>query len=190
MVKTQRILVTGATGYVGGRLVPRLLDAGHIVRVLVRNPSQLQGRIWIKNVEIVQGDVLNPTSLAKAMDGMEVAYYLIHSMSRKKDFQQRDQALAHAFGQAAKKAGMKRLVYLGGLGNPGQHLSLHLQSRHVIGRILANYGVPLVEFRAAIVVGSGSAAFEMLRYTVEGLPILFCPTWVNTYIQPISIHDV
>ncbi len=186
----EEILVTGATGYVGGRLVPRLLEAGHHVRVLVRNPSRLQGRAWLNQVEVVHGDVLDPETLPRALEGMQTAYYLIHSMSGNKDFPQRDLVAATNFGRSARAAGLKRIVYLGGLGNPGYQLSEHLQSRHQVGKVLSESGIPVVEFRAAIIVGSGSASFEMMRYTVEGMPLLLCPTWVRTRIQPISVRDV
>ncbi len=184
------LLVTGATGYIGGRLVPRLLEAGYRVRVLVRNPSQLQGRPWLPHVEVVQGDVLVPETLPAALQGVHIAFYLIHSMSGSKDFPQRDLRAATSFGQVARQAGLKRIVYLGGLGNPAHQLSEHLLSRHQVGQVLAGSGIPVVEFRAAVVVGSGSASFEMMRYSVEGVPFLVCPTWVNTRIQPISVRDV
>lgn len=187
----QNILVTGATGYVGGRLVPRLLAEGVAVRVLARNPSQLQGRSWLDRVEVVQGDALNPERLSAAMRGMDAAYYLIHGMSGGADFHNRDLSVARNFGQAAMDAGLRRIIYLGGLGGGQERdLSVHLQSRHEVGKVLAELGVPVVEFRAAVVVGSGSAAFEMMRYPVEGMPILFCPSWVTTRIQPISVRDV
>ena len=187
----QNILVTGATGYVGGRLVPRLLAEGVTVRVLVRHPSQLQGRLWLEHVEVVQGDALNPERLSAAMRGMDAAYYLIHGMSGGADFQQRDLSVARNFGQAARVAGLQRIVYLGALGGDYEHdLSEHLRSRHEVGKVLAGSGVPVVEFRAAVIVGSRSASFEMMRYPVEGLPILFCPPWVVTHIQPISVRDV
>lgn len=184
------ILVTGATGYVGGRLVPRLLAAGYHVRVLVRYPTQLQGRSWAQRVEIVKGDVFDRDSLYSAMVGIDAGYYLIHSMSKSEDFQSRDLAAARAFGLAGKAAGVKQFIYLGGLGSSDETLSPHLRSRQEVGRILAEYGIPEIEFRSAVIVGSGSAAFEMMRYTVEGMPILFCPSWVNTRIQPISVRDV
>ncbi|MEZ0397087.1 MAG: SDR family oxidoreductase [Anaerolineales bacterium] len=184
------ILVTGATGYIGGRLTPRLLERGYSVRVLVRNPAQLQGRAWLPRVTIVQGDALNPAVLAEAMQGVEAAYYLIHSMSRGNNFQQRDLEAARAFGLAAQQAGVKRIIYLGGLGDPEHSLSPHLRSRQEVGKALAACGVPVIEFRSAVIIGSGSAAFEMMRYTVEGMPILFCPPWVETHLQPISVRDV
>jgi uncharacterized protein YbjT (DUF2867 family) len=187
----QKILVTGATGYVGGRLVPRLLEEGVSVRVFARQPSQLQGRSWLERVEVVQGDAINPERLSAVMQGMDAAYYLIHGMSSGTDFYQRDLMVARNFGQAARIAGLQRIIYLGGLG--GGHegdLSEHLRSRHEVGVVLAESGVPVIEFRAAVVVGSGSAAFEMMRYPVEGMPILFCPSWVSTRIQPISVRDV
>lgn len=184
------VLVTGASGYVGGRLVPRLLDAGYTVRVLARNPAQLQGRSWLDQVELFRGDALQPETLAPAMQGVQAAYYLIHSMSSTKDFQERDLLAARNFGAAGRNAGVGRCIYLGGLGDPRRELSPHLRSRHQVGRTLAEYGTPVVEFQSAIIVGSGSAAFEMMRYTVEGMPLLFCPPWVNTRIQPISVRDV
>ena len=187
----KNILVAGATGYVGGRLVPRLLGDGYRVRVLARNPSQLQGRAWHNRVEVMRGDVLNPETLASAMKGIQAAYYLIHSMSSDKDFHPRDLTAARNFGYAAQVAGLKRIVYLGALGGDYEHdLSEHLRSRHEVGKVLAGSGVPVIEFRAAVIVGSGSASFEMMRYPVEGMPILFCPPWVVTHIQPISVRDV
>jgi uncharacterized protein YbjT (DUF2867 family) len=185
------ILVAGATGYVGGRLVPRLLAKGLAVRVLARHPSQLQGRHWLDRVEVIRGDALNPEKLVAALSGMEAAFYLIHGMSAGADFHQRDLSAARNFGQAARESGLQRIIYLGGLGG-GQEseLSVHLRSRHEVGKVLAESGVPVVEFRAAMVVGSGSAAFEMMRNTVEGMPVLFCPSWVATRIQPISVRDV
>jgi uncharacterized protein YbjT (DUF2867 family) len=186
----KRILVTGGTGYIGGRLVPRLLQAGYSVRLLVRNPSQLQGRSWLSQVEIIQGDALYDADLETAMQGMEAAYYLIHSMSSLEDFQSRDRLAARKFGLVAHSMGLQRIVYLGGLGNPDHDLSPHLRSRHEVGALLAASGVPLIEFRSAVIIGSGSAAFEMMRYTVEGLPASLCPLWVDTRLQPISVRDV
>jgi uncharacterized protein YbjT (DUF2867 family) len=191
MTISKRILVTGASGYIGGRLVPRLLAEGYSVRVLARHPAHLEGRVWLDRVDVVQGDALNPENLFAAMEGMDAAYYLIHSMSGKNDFRQRDLAAARNFGMAAKTVGLQRIIYLGGLGGDHEsNLSVHLQSRHEVGRVLAEFEVPVVEFRAAVVVGSGSAAFEMMRYPVEGMPVLFCPAWVTTRIQPISVRDV
>jgi uncharacterized protein YbjT (DUF2867 family) len=184
------ILVTGATGYVGGRLVPRLLEAGYRVRVLARHPAQLQGRAWLPRIEVVQGDAINPETLPDAMRNVQAAYYLIHSMSGQDDFRERDLQAARHFGLAGKQAGVKRFVYLGGLGDPQHSLSPHLRSRQEVGRILSESGVPVIEFQAAVIVGSGSAAFEMMRYTVEGMPVMLCPPWVNTRIQPISVRDV
>ena len=186
----KRILVTGGTGYIGGRLVSRLLQAGYQVRLLVRNPTRLQGRPWLTQVEVIEGDAMNGTDLATAMQGMEAAYYLIHSMSSREDFESRDRLNARNFGEAACAAGIKRIIYLGGLGNPDHDLSPHLRSRHEVGELLAASGVPLIEFRSAVIIGSGSAAFEMLRYTVEGLPASLCPLWVDTRLQPISVRDV
>jgi len=184
------VLVTGATGYVGGRLVPRLLESGYPVRVLVRDSGRLQGRPWRDQVEIVQGDVLDPASLAPAMNGVEMAYYLVHSMSGHQDFHERDLVAARNFGAAALAAGVRRIVYLGGLGDPDADLSQHLRSRHETGRALGESGVPVTEFRSAIVVGSGSVSFEMIRNLTERLPAMICPRWVYTRVQPIAIRNV
>lgn len=184
------ILVTGATGYVGGRLIPRLLEAGYRVRILARDPERLQGRSWLAQVEIVKGDVLKPETLDAAMKGVSAAYYLVHSMSDLADFRNRDVTAAKNFGSAAKQAGVERILYLGGLGNPDTDLSKHLRSRQETGEALRQAGVPVTEFRAAIIVGSGSVSFEIIRTMTERVPLMICPRWVYTRIQPIAILDV
>jgi len=186
----KRVLVTGATGYIGGRLVPRLLDLGYQVRVLVRDPVRLQGRDWVEMVEVVQGDVLKPETLGAVMDKVSAAYYLIHSMGGNGDFHERDLIAARNFGQSAKTAGIEQIIYLGGLGDPESNLSVHLASRQATGQALAQAGVPVTEFRAAIIVGSGSVSFEMIRYLTERIPVMICPKWVYTRVQPIAIRDV
>jgi uncharacterized protein YbjT (DUF2867 family) len=183
-------LVTGATGYVGGRLVPRLLEAGRRVRVLARDPARLAGRPWAGEVEVVRGDVLDPSTLPGALQGVEVAYYLVHSMGEHAAFAERDRDAARAFGLAARDAGVKRIVYLGGLGAAGTGLSDHLRSRQETGDALRSGGVPVTEFRAAVIVGSGSISFEMIRWLVERLPVMICPRWVFQRIQPVAITDV
>jgi uncharacterized protein YbjT (DUF2867 family) len=184
------VLVTGVTGYIGGRLVTRLIQAGYPVRVLVRDKTRLQGRSWLSQVEVVEGDVFNPDSLLKALAGVSVAYYLIHSMSGSVDFDQRDLQAARNFGKAAQANSVERIIYLGGLGNPDSDLSKHLRSRQQTGQALAESKVPVTEFRAAIVVGSGSISFEMIRYLTERVPVMICPRWVFTRVQPIAIDDV
>jgi uncharacterized protein YbjT (DUF2867 family) len=185
------VLVTGATGYVGGRLVPRLLEAGYRVRVLVRGePQRLQSRWWYARVDIATGDVLQTEGLIAAMHDVEIAYYLIHSMRDNAEFSQRDIQAAKNFANAAKTAGVKRIIYLGGLGDPQAKLSEHLQSRQETGTTLRQAGVPVTEFRAGMIVGSGSLSFEMLRQLTERLPVMVCPRWVFTRTHPIAIGDV
>ena len=184
------VLVTGVTGYIGGRLVPRLLETGIRVRCLARDASRLQGRPWRGDVELVVGDVLRPESLADAMRGVAVAYYLVHSLGAGCDFPERDVTAARNFGAAAKSAGVERIIYLGGLGDPGTALSVHLRSRHETGDALRESGVPVTEFRAGVIVGSGSLSFEMIRYLTERVPVMICPRWVYTRIQPIAIRTV
>jgi len=184
-----RVLVTGATGYVGGRLVPRLLDRGHDVRCVVRDPSRLVGRPW-SGAEIVEGDLEEPADARRALEGVDVAYYLVHSMNSGHAFRDRDRVMAEAFGTAARQAGVSRIIYLGGPGEASQLRSRHLVSRQEVGRALAASGVPVVEFRAAVIVGSGSASFEMIRYLTERLPVMVTPYWVDTRCQPIGIRAV
>ena len=184
------ILVTGATGYVGGRLVPRLLAAGYRVRCLVRDPARLQGRPWLSEIEVVQGDMLQPDTLGAAMRDVGVIYYMVHSLSGGSNFSQQDVDAAHNCSQAASAAGVGRIIYLGGLGNPDTDLSPHLRSRHETGDALREGKVPVTEFRAAVIVGSGSLSFEMIRYLTERVPVMICPKWVFTKIQPIAIRNV
>ena len=185
------ILVTGVTGYVGGRLVPRLLEAGYDVRVLIRgNAQRLEGRPWKDEVEIIIGDVLDPASLPAAMNGVDAAYYLIHSMGNQEDFSERDIRAATNFAAAADDAGVKNIIYLGGLGDPDSNLSEHLRSRQHTGDALRQFNVPITEFRAGMVVGSGSLSFEMMRDLTERLPVMIAPRWVYTETQPIAIRDV
>ncbi|MGW3355213.1 SDR family oxidoreductase [Streptomyces bungoensis] len=186
-------LVTGASGYIGGRLVPDLLDAGYRVRCLVRTPRKLRDHPWAGQVEIVQGDITDREAVARAMEGVDVAYYLVHALGTGEDFEQTDRTAAQVFGEQARRAGVGRLVYLGGLtpaGVPESELSPHLRSRAEVGRILLDSGVPTAVLRAAVIIGSGSASFEMLRYLTERLPVMVTPRWVHTRIQPIAVRDV
>lgn len=187
-----RCLVTGVTGYVGGRLVPELLKKGYRVRVLSRDTDRLQGRPWIDDVEVVEADVLQPETLSAALQAIDVAYYLIHSMSGKgsSEFHNRDIQAARNFGEAANQQKVDRIIYLGGLGDPDDQLSEHLASRQKTGSVLRESGVQVTEFRAAIVVGSGSKSFEMIRYLTERVPIMICPSWVYSKVQPIAIRNV
>jgi len=184
------ILVTGGTGYIGGRLVPRLLAAGHALRVMARDTNRLQGRSWYDEVQVVRGDVLDPQSLHPALEGIDTAYYLVHSMLAGADFHARDQQAASNFARAAAEAGVQRIIYVGGLGDPAADLSLHLRSRQQTGEALRSSGVPVIEFRAGIVVGAGSISFEMIRYLAERVPIMISPRWVFTRTQPIAIRNV
>jgi uncharacterized protein YbjT (DUF2867 family) len=183
--------VTGATGYVGGRLVPRLLDEGYRVRCLARSPGKLDGRPWRDRIEVVRGDVLDPESLAPFLDGLHAVYYLVHAMAEgEHGFEERDRRAARGMARAAARAGVGRIVYLGGLGETGERLSRHLASRLETGRALREGPVPVTELRAAVIVGSGSMSFEMIRALVERLPVMITPKWVNTRSQPIAITDV
>jgi uncharacterized protein YbjT (DUF2867 family) len=184
-----RVLVTGATGYIGGRLVPRLLAKGHQLRCVARNPDRLEGQHW-PGVEIVRGDLENPDDTTRALRDIDVAYYLVHSMAAGQAFRERDRAIALAFGEAAERAGVRRIIYLGGLGDPRHVISKHLVSRQEVGRCLAAGGVPVIEFRAAVIVGSGSASFEIIRHLVERIPVMIAPNWVNTGCQPIGVRSV
>lgn len=182
-----KVLVTGATGYIGGRLIPKLLTQGAEVRVLVRDARRVSGRAWSDRVEIVTGDVEDPESLPRACAGMDAAYYLVHLMGSGADFDERDRRAAHHFVEAG--AHLKRVVYLGGLVPEGPAISRHLASRAEVGRILRE-GLPTVEFRAGPVIGSGSASFEMVRYLTERLPAMVAPRWIVNPVQPISVRDV
>jgi uncharacterized protein YbjT (DUF2867 family) len=188
-MQKMRVLVTGATGYIGGRLVPRLYEQGHAVRCLARSAQRLQGR-FPAAVEIVDGSIDDSAALNTALADCDVAYYLVHSMSSTTQFAAADRDAARAFGAAAKSAGLGLIIYLGGLGDAREGLSSHLQSRHEVGKELRASGVPVIEFRAAQIIGSGSISFEMIRYLTERLPIMIAPRWVRTKCQPIGVRDV
>ncbi|MDZ4755634.1 MAG: SDR family oxidoreductase [Phycisphaerae bacterium] len=187
------VFLTGATGYIGGRLAPRLVERGYRVRCLARSAAKLRARPWAGNerIEIVEGDVGDAARLDDALRGCAAAYYLVHSMDAAgPEYRARDLSLAQAFGRAAAKAGVPRIIYLGGLGETGDGLSKHLASRREVEAALGCGGVPVTVLRAAMIIGSGSAAFEILRYLVERLPIMITPRWVRTESQPIAVRDV
>lgn len=185
-----RVLVTGATGYIGGRLVPELLARGHEVRCAARTPSKLDGRPWRDQVEVAEFDVFDRPSLDAAVAGCDAVYFLIHSMDGEDAFAERDRKAAANVRDACAAAGVSRIVYLGGLGDEDDDLSEHLRSRHEVGKVLADGPVPVTELRAAIIIGSGSASFEMLRNLVEVLPVMTTPRWVGTRVQPIGVRDI
>ncbi|MGY5036546.1 SDR family oxidoreductase [Streptomyces sp. 900116325] len=189
----ERCLVTGPGGYIGGRLVPELLDAGYTVRCLARTPAHLRDHLWADRVDVVRGDVTDADSMRAALRDVQVAYYLVHSMSSGRDFEETDRRAARIFAAEARAARVRRIVYLGGLTPadiPDEQLSRHLRSRAEVGRILLESGVPTTVLRAAVVIGSGSASFEMLRYLTERLPVMVTPSWVSTRVQPIAVRDV
>lgn len=184
-----QILIAGATGYVGGQLLQALLAAGHRVRCLARRPEALRAQA-AAGATVVRGDVLDPASVRTVMEGVHTAYYLVHSMGSEGSFEEQDHAAARNFGDAAREAGVRRIIYLGGLGSRSQRLSAHLRSRHEVGEILRSSGVPVIEFRASIVIGAGSLSFEMIRALVERLPVMIAPRWVSVPAQPIAIADM
>jgi uncharacterized protein YbjT (DUF2867 family) len=184
-----KILLTGATGYVGGRLLAVLEARGHEVRCLARRPANLASRVG-RDTRVVAGDVLNPASLTTALEGINAAYYLVHAMGDGGGFEERETVGAQNFAAAARAAGVARIIYLGGLGAEQSELSPHLRSRHEVGRILRESGVPTLELRASIVIGSGSLSFEMIRALCEHLPVMITPRWVSVLAQPIAIQDL
>lgn len=182
------ILLTGASGYVGGRLLKALEAQGYRVRCLARRPEFLRSRVSAATA-IVKGDVLDPASLQTAMQGVEAAYYMVHSMGSTGTFEEEDRRAAMNFGAAARAAGVRRIIYLGGLGR-GEELSPHLSSRQEVGNLLRASGVPIIELRASIIIGSGSLSFEMIRALVQKLPIMLTPRWTRALSQPIAIEDI
>ena len=183
-------LVTGATGFIGGRLVPELLDAGFRVRCMSRSPRRLRDYPWATRVERVRADATDSEAARRALDGIDVAYYLIHALGTGRSFEEADRRAARTFADAAAAANLRRVVYLGGLAPGVGDLSPHLRSRGEVGQILLDAPVPTAVLRAAVILGSGSASFEMLRYLAERLPVMITPRWVHTRIQPVAIRDV
>lgn len=185
-----RILVTGSTGYIGGRLVPRLIDEGHDVRVVVRRPERLRDVPWAADVEVVEGDLTDAAAVDRATRDAEVVYYLVHSMGGRGDFEDAELRIARNVAGAASANGVRRIVYLGGLHPAGGTLSRHLRSRVRVGEILLESGVPTVVLQAGVIIGSGSTSFEMIRHLTEVLPYMPAPRWVRNFIQPIAVRDV
>jgi uncharacterized protein YbjT (DUF2867 family) len=184
------VLVTGATGYIASRLIPRLLGAGYRVRCLARDPRRLSGRTWVHQVEIVQGDVTVPATLTRAFKGVHTAYYLIHNMSHGRGYTALELEGGRAFASAAAEAGVQHIIYLGGLADPEQHIAPHMRSRIETGRVLREGDVPVTEFRAGVIAGSGSISFEMIRFMTELFPIVPGPTWMKNRSQPIAMQNV
>jgi uncharacterized protein YbjT (DUF2867 family) len=184
------ILLTGASGYVGGRLLPLLERQPVTLRCLARNPDKLRPLVK-ESTQVVTGDVLDPASLAAALHGVHTAYYLVHLMTDSKDFEKEDRQAATNFADAARKAGVRRIIYLGGLGDDTDpDLSPHLRSRHEVGNILRASGVETIEFRAGMVVGAGSLSYRLLKSLTDRLPVMICPRWLSTATQPIAVDDV
>ncbi len=184
------ILLAGGSGYVGGRLIPLLEQQQVRLRCLARTPEKLRSRVQA-GTEVLQGDVLDPASLEQALQSVHTAYYLVHLMSGAKDFEREDRQAALNFAAAAKNAGVRRIIYLGGLGDDADpKLSPHLRSRHEVGRILRDSGVETVEFRASVVIGAGSLSFDLLKALTDRLPVMVCPRWLSTPTQPIAVDDV
>lgn len=190
MPEQVRCLVTGATGYIGGRLVPRLLDEGHQVRALARNPDKLAQVPWRQQAEVARGDLGDVESLIAAFDGIDVVYYLVHSMGTSKDFAAEETRAARNVATAARRAGVRRVVYLSGLHPENSDLSPHLASRKAVGDALIGSGIETVVLQAGVVIGSGSASFEMIRHLTDRLPLMTTPKWVHNKIQPIAVRDV
>jgi len=184
-----RVCLTGGTGYIGGRLLPLLEGRGVPVRCLTRRPESLRNRVS-SATQVVRADVLDRDSLSTALERVETAYYLVHSMGARGDFEENDRTAAANFAAAARENGVRRIVYLGGLGDAGRQLSVHLRSRHEVGEVLKSSGAQVIEFRASIIIGSGSLSFELIRALVERLPVMICPRWVSTPAQPIAVEDV
>ena len=187
------VAVLGATGYIGARLVPRLTEAGWRVRAIGRNPDKLRGRRWGRDplVEVAQGDVFDAAGLRACLTGCRAAFYLVHSMNAQQDdFSSADRVAARNMATAAAEAGLERIIYLGGLGDDAAGLSHHLRSRHEVGQLLAGGSVPVTVLRAAMIIGSGSASFEIMRYLVERLPVMVTPRWIATPCQPIAVRNV
>ena len=183
-------LVTGATGYIGGRLIRELLLHGYKVRVFARNIERLTSYPWFGQVQVVEGDASDEAAVARALDGVDIAYYLLHALMVRDDFEAEERSWAEIFSRCAKANGVKRIIYLGGMAESKSKLSAHLASRAETGEILRASGVPTIELRAGVVIGSGSASFEMLRYLTERLPVMVTPKWVTVRIQPIAVRDV
>ena len=184
------VLVTGATGYIGGRLVPRLLEAGHIVKVLVRTPAKIAGVPWLGDVEVVRSSLDDGDALQAALAGVDVLYYLVHSMAAGAGFESKEKAMAETAARVAADAGVSRIVYLGGLHPSNVELSTHMRSREAVGKVFLDSPVDAVVFQAGVVIGSGSASFEMIRHLSEALPLMPAPSWVRNRIEAIAVRDV
>lgn len=184
------ILVTGATGYIASRLIPRLLERGYRIRALARHPKRLKTRKWYSQVEVMQGDVTDPSSLPRALEGVWTAYYLIHNMSSGHGYASREIESARNFASAAEAAGVEHIIYLGGLADPEQHIAPHLRSRIETGMTLRRGKVPVTEFRAGVIIGSGSISFEMIRFMTELFPVIPGPAWMRNKSQPIAAQNV